>query len=172
MMKKVFYSLILPAVLFFSGCGYQFGSIAHPQLSSIAVAPVINDTIFYNGSAMLRGLLSERVTVDGSLKLKDARSADCILYARITDVTYQATDSEKLPDGTDAFMPGEWKCEVKVEYSVVLPGRAKPLVSRKTAKGSAMFTNGPDLETSRQNGMRMALFAAAKNVISGIVEGW
>lgn len=172
MMKKVLFTFVLLTAVLFFGCGYQFGSIAHPQLESIAVAPVINDTIFYNASAMLRGLIAERVTVDGSLKLKDARSADCIIYARITDVNYQATDSEKLPDGKDAFMPGEWRCEVKVEYSVVLPGRAKPLVSKKVANGSAMFTNGNDLETSRQSGMRMALFSAAKNVVSGIVEGW
>ena len=172
-MKKIISSI--PAallMLFLSGCGYTFGSLAHPQLETIAVAPVINDTIYYNASAMLRGFLSERITVDGSLKLKNAHKADCIIYARVSEVNYIATDTKTLPDGTNAFLPSEWKCVVKVQYSVVIPGRAKPLISNASVSGSAMFTSGPDLETSRQNGMKMALFAAAKNVVSGVVEGW
>lgn len=171
-MRYISALLSILTMLIISGCGYQFGSLAHPQMETIAVAPVINDTIFYNGSAMLRGLLSERITVDGSLKLKDAHKADCILYARIIDVAYQAMDASSLPDGSDSLMPTEWKCVVKVQYSLVLPGRAKPLVSNASVTGSAMFTNGPDLETSRQSALRMALFSAAKGVVSGIVEGW
>ena len=166
----------LPAVcllvLSLSGCGYSFGSLAHPQLETIAVAPVINETVYYNASAVLRGVLAERITVDGSLKLKDARKADCIIYARIMEVLYTATDTKTLPDGTEAFLPHEWKCQVKVQYSLIIPGRAKPLIYNAQTTGSAMFTTGPDLEISRQNGMKMALFAAAKNVVSGVVEGW
>lgn len=171
-MKKL--SLFIAAVMLFlfSGCGYKFGSLAHPQLESVAVAPVINDTIFYNASSMLRGFLTERITVDGSLKLKDARKADCIIYARVTEVNYEAIGASTLPDGSDSFMPNEWKCKVSLQYSLILPGRAKPLISNATVTGTAMFTNGPDLESSRQSAMRMALFAAAKDVVSGIVEGW
>lgn len=171
-MKKSALFIVAAAMLLFTGCGYKFGSLAHPQLESIAVAPVINDTIYYNASSMLRGFVSECVTVDGSLKLKDARKADCIIYARVTEVTYEAMGAATLPDGSDSFMPNEWKCKVSVQYSLVLPGRAKPLISNASVTGTSMFTNGPDLETSRQSAMRMALFSAAKNIVSGIVEGW
>lgn len=172
-MKHHVLYLIAAAVLFVcSGCGYKFGSLAHPQLKSIAVAPVANDTLAYNASAVLRGVLCERFTTDGSLKLKSLHSADCILYARITDVAYQAVGYGKDPHGDDTFLANEWKCRVTVEYSVVIPGRAKPLISNRKATGSTNFTNGPDMETSRSNALHQACFSASKVIISNITEGW
>ncbi len=165
-LSAVFVSLIL------TGCGYKFGHLNHPQLKSIAVAPVTNETLAYNASAVLRGLLTERFTTDGSMKLESAREADCILYARITEVTYTALDYGTAPDGDDAFLANEWRCKVTVQYSLILPGRGKPLIHNQTAAGSADFITGPDLETSRRNAMNQAFFAATKTIVSNITEGW
>ncbi|MBE6389642.1 MAG: hypothetical protein E7043_05655 [Lentisphaerae bacterium] len=163
---------VLNAAIFTGGCGYHFGSLAHPQLESIAVAPVINDTLSFNASAVLRGLLTERVTTDGSLKLKNQKQADCILYARITDVSYKASDYGTDPFGDDTFLANEWRCTVKVEYSLIIPGRGKPLISNRVATGKSNFLNGPDMETARLNSMKQALFSAAKDIISNVTEGW
>ena len=172
MKKMLFYLLVAVTVFFVSGCGYKFGSLSHPQLDSVAVAPVANDTLAYNASAVLRGALCERFTTDGSLKLKSMQNADCIVYAKITDVSYQAIGYGKDPYGDDTFLANEWRCRITVEYSVVIPGRAKPLVSNRKAVGTTEFLNGPDMETSRNSALRQACFAASKTIISNITEGW
>ncbi|MBE6364249.1 MAG: hypothetical protein E7053_00695 [Lentisphaerae bacterium] len=171
-MKKILLLASVSTLLIFTGCGYKFGSLNHPQLQSIAVAPVTNETLAYNASAVLRGLLCERFTTDGSMKLESDEAADCILYARVTEVTYQALDYGTAPDGDDSFLANEWRCKVTVEYSVILPGRGKPLIHNRVATGNADFITGPDLETSRRNAMRQALFAATKSIVSNITEGW
>ena len=48
-----------------SGCGYRVGSLMHPQIRTVAVAPVVNETIAYNVSAEVRGLLCEAFMTDG-----------------------------------------------------------------------------------------------------------
>ena len=161
-------------MMFFAGagCSYKFGSLAHPQLESIAVAPVVNDTLAYNASAVLRGVLTERFTVDGSLKLKSIGTADCILYAKITDVSYRAVGYGSDSSGDDTFLANEWDCKVTVAFSVVIPGRGKPLIKDQTVSGAASFFNGPDMETSRLNAMRQAFLMAAKTMVSRVTEGW
>ena len=171
-MKKFQFTAALAALLLSCGCGYTCGSIAHPQLKTVAVAPVINDTTSYNSSAILRGLLAERFTTDGSMQLKTIETADCIVYARITDIRYVAIDYGTASDGDDTFLANEWKCEADVEFSVVLPGRGKPLISNRKVTGKTKFLNGPDMENSRNNALRQALFAATKTIVSNITEGW
>lgn len=173
-MKKLFsLPMIIAAaalLVLCSGCGYSIGYIAHPQLESVAVAPVVNETINYNASALLRNVLAEKFMTDGSLKLKSLKSADCIVYARILEVKYSSTDT--LLSDSDPFIPSEWNAEVKVEYSVIIPGRAKPLISNAKATGKALFLREADLESARYNGMRQALNNAAATIVSNVTEGW
>ena len=172
-MKHLISIAFLCAVLcVLSGCGYRMGSLGHPQLSSVAVAPVINDTLAYNGSAVLRGVLCELFTTDGTMKLVSLREADCIVYARITDYSYQAVGEKKTYTGESTFLPNEWRCSVEIEYSVVLPGRGKPLIKNRTVKGTARYITGPDLESSRINALRQALYRAARTIVSNLTEGW
>ena len=170
-MKKL--PLLLLTVILFAagGCGYRIGSLAHPQLESVAVAPVTNETLSYNAAAVLRQKLTELFTVDGSMKLKSIHSADCIVYARILKVEYRELGVSSSNDDDD-FLPEEWKVTVSVEFSVILPGRAKPLIGPKTVTASAEFVNGTDLETARLNGVKQALFGAARTIVSNLTEAW
>lgn len=162
----------IAALLLLCGCGYTFGSLSHPQLKTVAVAPVVNDTTAYNASVILQGLLSERFTTDGSMKLTGLKSADCIVYARVTDVSYKALDYGTAFDGEDTFLANKWQCNADVEFSVILPGRGKPLIANKKVTGTTKFLNGPNMETSRNNALNQALFDAAKTIVSNITEGW
>ena len=49
-------SILLSALLAFGlgGCGYHLGDIGNPQLKSIAVAPIDNETYEPNASAFMR----------------------------------------------------------------------------------------------------------------------
>lgn len=157
-----------------AGCGYQVGSLMHPQIQSIAVAPVVNETLAYNAAAQVRGILCEQFVTDGSLKLVNESTADCVLYARVTGITFAesswSTYSSEQDD--DRYIPNEWQVGVTIEYTVIIPGRLEPLVPTSTASGTAIFMSGPDMETSRTNGLRQAILAAGKSIVAGVTEAW
>ena len=153
-----------------SGCGYRVGSLMHPQIRTVAVAPVVNETIAYNVSAEVRGLLCEAFMTDGSLKLVDMSKADCIVYARVRGVNF--SEISWATKSNDFDVPNQWRVSLFIEYSVVIPGQAKPLLTARKASGSADFQTGADQEIGRRNGIRQAAYAAAKNVVSGVTEGW
>lgn len=167
-MKKFFITIASAVIL--TGCGYRFGSLMHPQITSVAVAPVVNETLVYNASAVLRQKLTELFTTDGSLKLKTIGNADCIVYARIKKVSYKESSGHISDD--DEFLPNEWIVTADVEFSVIIPGRAKPLIGPRTVSGTAQFVSDADLENARTNGMRQAMFDAARSIVSNITEAW
>ena len=168
--KILFVIPVIAVAAIISGCGYRIGYMGHPQLSTVAVAPVSNDTLSYNAAAMLRQKLTEVFTTDGTMKLKSISTADCIVYAKITNVTY-AESSGHITDDDD-FLPIEWRVTVTVEFSVVIPGRGKPLIGPKTVTGSAEFISDADLENSRTYGLRQALFDASRTIVSNVTEAW
>jgi len=161
-------------LIFLAGCGYRLGGMMHPQIKTIGVAPVVNETLMYNAAAVTRGVICERFTTDGSVKLVDESKADCILYARVLSATFAETSwtSHKYSNGEDSYTPNEWTLNISIEYSVVLPGKLEPLVPKRIATGSTSFTSGPDVENSRLNAMRQAAFDAAKSIVSSVTEGW
>lgn len=98
----------------------------HPQIKTVAVAPVQNETVEYNLTAQVRNLLCERFMVDGSLKLVDEKEADCIVYARVTDVRFaEVSWAKNDKDRDDIFLPNEWSVTLTIEYSVIIPGRVR-----------------------------------------------
>ncbi|WP_294478878.1 LPS assembly lipoprotein LptE [uncultured Victivallis sp.] len=166
---------VAAAMLFCGGCGYRIGSLVHPQLKTVAVAPVQNETLEYNLTAQVRNLLCERFMTDGSLKLVDEKEADCIVYARIVDAKYAEVswaESTRAEDGEDILLPNEWSVTLVIEYTVIIPGRVQPLVSARRVSGTANFQTGPDQLTGRMNGVRQAAYAAAKQVVASFTEGW
>lgn len=165
-------ALAASLLLFCNAC-YRVGSLMHPQFKTVAVAPVQNETVEYDLAAQVRGLLCERFMVDGSLKLVDEKEADCIVYARVTDVRFSEVSWAKdSKDGEDIFLPNEWSVTMTLEYSVVIPGRAQPLVKARKVTGTADFETGPDQMIGRLNGIRQAAYDASKNLISSFAEGW
>jgi len=169
-MKKLAISILAAAALLSNGCGYRIGSLMHPQINSIAIAPVVNETVAYNLAPQVRGLLCETFQQDASLQLKRESNADCILYARITSVSFRNTSWSSIYDD-DNYVPTEWTVSVMIEYSVVIPGDLKPL-KKGSASGSATFMTGADMEAGRANGIRLAAFDAAKKVVHQVTEAW
>lgn len=170
-MKKLFITSIALLALFFSGCGYKVGSLMHPQIKTIAIAPVSNDTMMYNVAAQMRGLLAECFQSDGSLKLVSEGTADCILYAKVTDAKFSQVSWSSSNDDEE-FLPNQWGVTVSAKITVMLPGRADPLIKETSISGSSQFSGGPDLETSRTSAVRQACFEAAKQAVSKVTEAW
>ena len=153
------------------GCGYRIGSLMHPQVNSIAIAPVTNETVAYNLGPQVRGLLCEVFQQDGSLELKRESGADCILYARVTGVAFKQSSWSSVND-ENKYLPVEWSVNVTIEYSVVIPGELKPLISKRSVSGGAKFMTGADMETGRMSGIRQAALMAAKRIVSQVTEAW
>ena len=161
---------LLPALALLAGCGYRIGYLGHPQLKSIAVAPVVNDTLAYNVASNMRSLLCECFQTDGTMKLVGMKTADCIIYARITAISFSeiSWSSQK----NDTYLPNQWRVKLAAEFSVVLPGRAEPLLKNVKASGTADFMSGPDIEISRNYAIKQACFVAAKDIVSQVTEAW
>ncbi|MCI7644430.1 MAG: LPS assembly lipoprotein LptE [Lentisphaeria bacterium] len=153
-----------------TGC-YHIGSMMHPDVKSIAVAPVVNETTAYNASMNMRKALLEQFMRDGSLKLVNQKAADCIMYGRIinVDVVMVINDQE---DHGDTYIPQEWKATVKYEFSVIIPGRKEPLVSKREVSGSANFQVQADMNPNQLNGIYAACQDAAYNAVVATTEAW
>lgn len=170
-MKALTLTCCLAGLLLTGGCGYNIGYLGHPQIKSIAVAPVTNQTAIYNVAAVMRGMLAEAFNVDGTYKLENLRGADCILYANVLDfTTTKVTDT--ADDEEVVFRVIEWQATVKVEFTVIIPGRKEPVIKKRTVTGSCLFQSTGDMETSRRNGARLACYQAAQVIVQYTTEGW
>ncbi len=154
-----------------SGCGYNIGSMMHPQIKSIYIAPVVNETLTSFASADMRNMLSEQFVIDGSLKVKDQKEADCILYCKILDVkiteaAQQAYDNDRL------YRAAEWTVNVSAEFTVIVPSRKEPLIPKRKVSGSANFQAFGDKTTMQSRGIRQACRDAAQMVVQYTTEAW
>lgn len=171
-MKRLFTAITLMTLLL-SGCGYRVGTLMHPQIKSIAIAPVSNETMLFNAAAQLRGVLAECFQSDGSLKLTSESSADCILYATVKEANFsQITWESNADDSDDEFLPDQWKVEITASIAVMIPGRAEPLIRETTVKGSTNFVAGADIESSRTYAVNQACYLAAKKAVVAVTERW
>lgn len=164
---------MIAAAFVLCGCGYRIGFMGHPQIRTLGVAPVANETVSYNAAGVLRSLLCERIMNDGTYKLKSESSADCILYAKVLKVEFsERTWSSNNNHNAGKFFPEYYNVAVTVEYSVIIPGRVKPLIGPVKVKGNAMFDHVVDLEHARNTGVKYALWDATKKIIDQCTETW
>ena len=153
------------------GCGYNVGSIGHPQIKTIGIAPIVNETFYPDLSENMRQSLSERFQFDGSYKVKSVETSDCVLYGRVRDVKISAADIISANTG-QIFRPKEWNINITFEFVVVIPGQAKPVISSKTLTGTAKYQVVTDQFVSRREGIRQACRNAAEQAVWACTEAW
>ncbi len=171
-MKRVIFSaLSVLTMIMTGGCGYHWGSIMHPQVKSIAIAPVVNETTAYNVASDMRMMLAEQFMLDGSLELTSLETSDCILETRVLGVKFTEIDDDSY-DASVIYRPSEWRVEVEAEFKVIIPGTREPLVKTRKVVGRALFKSQADMETNRIQATRMACAEAAKLIIIYTTEAW
>ena len=171
--RSVLLSAVLISTGFLSGCGYHVGSICHPQIKTVAIADVKNETYEVLAAALLRSVLAERFQFDNSLKLTSLDKADCIVYARITNVTNSSVSwnyNSKVSDSD--FRANEYMLTVTVEYLVRMPGRANPLVPKSTTVGTSKYLFSHDPAIGRVSALKQALLRASNNIVAATTEAW
>ena len=75
-------------------------------------------------------------------------------------------------DDDDEFIPDQWQVTVTAKITVMIPGRADPLVRETTVNGMTRFVTGADLENSRHQAVKQACFQAAKAAVIQVTERW
>ena len=169
--RFVILSAVLTAALFLNGCGYHVGSICHPQIKTVAIAEVKNETYEVLAAALLRNILAERFQFDNSLKLTSLEKADCIVYARVTGVA-NSSISWKYNSKVDDYRANEYRLTVSVEYLVRMPGRSQPLVPKSTATGSSIYLFSHDPAIGRVSALKQALLRVSNTIVSATTEAW
>jgi hypothetical protein len=173
-------SMAILAGVVSSGCrSYRTGNLVHPQLSTIAIGEVRNETDEPALAVVLRKKLAEQVMRDGSLRLVDAEIADIIVVATIPKYETARSAAAKLrsesdlPDERSTYRTSFYEVKVDVEYSVLVPlQNNRVLMPRRKTVGEARFPQMPDLDVSRQSGLQQALHDAATQIITSITEAW
>ena len=155
-----------------SSCGYyHMGSLMHPQVKSIAISEIRNDTKEPLLTEVVRTQLAGQFQFDNSLQLKSKEKADCILYCRITDVEtrsirFDSTDSEKT------YRPAEFSITIKAEFTVLIPGRAEPLIQKRSVTGTTNYQYNADPNAGKYYGMRQAAYNLANKIVEYTTEAW
>jgi len=157
--------------LLLTSCGYHIGSTMHPQIKSIAIADVKNDTKELLLSSVLRGKIAEQIQTDGSLKLTSPGKADCILYCRIVRIS-TSDGLETSVDGGMTYRPTEFTAVIEAEFTVLIPGQAEPLIPMRTVSGTSIFRYEADPAIGRQNGIRQACFQLSRKIVQYTTEAW
>jgi len=139
--------------------------MGHPQIHTIAIAPVKNDTTVYNLAWILRNVLVEQFMLDGTLKAVDEKKADCILYARIVSSSVRVVaEKHKYDRSSGSFEPDE--------YSVIIPGQKKPLIPLRKVAGSANYQAPGDVDAARRRAAAQACREAAREIVEFTTEAW
>ena len=159
------------SITLLAGCGYRMGSLMHPQVKTIAIAPIKNNTLEPYGSAAMRAALCEQFQFDGSLKVVSLEKADCILYGRITSVESKGTMDDSF-DNMQTYRPSEWQVTINFEFEVVIPGKKKPLVNKRVVAGTAQYQVMADQDVTRRRGLKQACINAARDTVVYTVEAW
>ena len=166
-----FLSVIALTVLLLPGCGYHLGSIAHPQIKTVAIAEVKNETYEVLAASLLRSILAERFQFDNSLKLTSMEKADCIVYARVINVV-NSSISWNANGTNEDYRANEYQLSVTVQYKVLMPGRAKPLVPQSVASSSCLYLFALDPAIGRIGALKQALLRISNEIVSATTEAW
>jgi Lipopolysaccharide-assembly len=153
------------------GCGYHMGSVMHPQVKSIAIAPLKNDTIEAMATQFMRQALAEQFDIDRSLKLKSLEEADCVIYGRIIEVKTTAIGFDSN-NNEQSYQPAEFALKIKFEFVVIIPGREKPLINTREVEGVATYQVAADNDIARRRGIQQACRMAAQKAVVYTVEAW
>ena len=153
------------------GCGYHMGSIMHPQIKSIAIGPVKNNTKAPFLSAYMRQSLCEQFQFDNSLKVKGLKEADCVLYGKVTKIETHGV-MEDSSDNQQTYRASEWQVRVTFEFAVIVPGKKKLLVNNREVVGTAKFQVMADQAVTKVRGFQQACRDAAQQAVVYTVEAW
>jgi hypothetical protein len=171
-------ALCAACLILAGGCArYHTGSVMHPDVRTIAIPAVANDTDEPRLGSLAQSKLRAGFSRDGSLRvLDDESAADCVLDATVVSYAYRSRGQVRTgsddDEQEDVYVSAIYAVTVTIRYQVTQPGQDEPLLTWRTAVGEAEFSELPDLEVARADAWRIALADAAEGVVYGVTEAW
>ena len=164
--------LVLGCALSGVSCGYyHMGSMMHPQIKTIAISTIRNDTREPLLTELARQQIAAQFQSDNSLKLVSKEEADCILYVRIVSVS-NSMRRYKPSYEDDDYRPAEFHISLKAEMEVLVPGRSEPLIRKRTVSGASNYEYNVDPQVGRYYGLRQACFDLGGQIVEYTTEAW
>lgn len=174
-MKHLFTCTAISLLLMLiSGCAsYKLGSLGHPQLETVAVGEIRNDSREPYAATYLKQKLPAEFMNDGSLKVVSSSSADATVHARIVNTTLYGKGGSEIEEGEEqVFRSTIFGLRVDVAYQVTRRGRDTPLLTERTISAEATFTEELDQTVARRLALEAALSEAAARIVQGVTEAW
>ena len=173
-LRKSLALCLLALVCVVSGvsCGYyHMGSMMHPQIKTIAISTIRNDTREPLLTELARTQIAARFQSDNSLKLVSKEEADCILYVRLVNVT---SSMLRYNPGyvEDEYRPAEFRVNLSAEMEVLIPGRSEPLIKKRSVSGGANYQYNVDPQVGRYYGLRQACYDLGGQIVEYTTEAW
>ena len=163
---------LVTGALFSTSCGYHMGSMMHPQIQTIAIADIRNDSREPLLTAFMRQQLAEQIMVDGSLKLVSKEKADCILYCHIANVQSRTVREDSDDGKQETYRPSEINVTVNGEFTVLIPGRSEPLIPKRKISGNSNYQYESDPQITRISGLKQACYNFARMAVQYTTEAW
>lgn len=172
MLKNIkLYCLLLFLSVLVAGCGYSMGNLGNPQIKTIAIAHIKNQTYIPNMSEYMRKALHDRFQYDGSYKVVSIDRADCVLYGNIKKIEMTAYNTGYSKEGI-TYITNEFGLIIQFEFSIVVPGQSKPLLPNTEVAGQSIMQMPTDYYTAQQNAMKQACLQTAIMTVSASTENW
>jgi len=165
-------ALAFCCVFFLTSCGYyHMGSMMHPQIKTIAISAIRNDTREPLLTELARNQIAARFQSDNSLKLVSKEEADCVLYVRLVSVSTSMSRYKPSYEDDD-YRPAEFHVTLTAEMEVLIPGRSEPLIRKRTVSGTANYQYNVDPQVGKYYGLRQACFELGGDIVEYTTEAW
>jgi len=158
-------SLLLGAFLA-SGCGYySFTGASAGHLQSIAIPSVENQTAEFGLAESITDNLLETFTNDGTLKVRDIRTADSILYVTIASINERPA-AYNADETVDQY-------QITVSVRVRFEDRVKGKVAwEETISQFGLYPYTGGSSGDRDAGLEEAAEKIVEDILSKTVSGW
>jgi hypothetical protein len=165
----------LVAVVGFAACGYHHESLAHPQIRSVAIGAIDNDSEDPRLAILMNEALKEAVMHDGSFRLVAVEDADVIITGRFGEIKQQGIgfrrgDKATDKDSSDTYRNDSYRSNLNFDYK--LQTRKELLIKQTSRSESAEFVESLDFQTDRREALKVACRRLAGKVVVSLSEGW
>lgn len=161
-----------------SGCrGYRAGSLMHPDIRSVSIGDVKNQTPHPGLSTQVRNELARELARSAAATLVRPAAADAVLHVTITESSTEAIANTQVREPVDGEESADVRQPVLYRTRVTLHGRLKlprdgtPVVER-SAKGYAEFDRTPEVPEARRAASEQAIRNAVQHLVSTITQAW
>ncbi len=185
-MKMVHYAASFGTILLMlalagsvTGCGtYNAGSLMHPQIDTVFIPPINNESDVPQLGPQLRTAISSLLMRDGSVKLTSREKADTVLSVSIKGYNTSQAGSAKIredelsDDDGDEYQTTVYQTDVNVKMRLTIPNRTEPVLDWQDVNGKALVTRLPDMAKTQRAGLRQAAENAARKIVNNFTEAW